>query len=384
MENIYALSVRDAVNKSVSTSLPMMVVISDGSDQCEAWITSLISSAINLVKTHFVALKITKPSEEYNFFSQIFPSPPPYTIYFVKTGKLLSIVTREITPDQFASRVAGLVKQSVTPENKSKGKPQSESKSKSSPPTAKAYSSIKEQIAEESAARYRQELIRKRKAEKEERERILRLVQQDRELRRREKEMAAAPPKPTPHSPPVSGLKKNYAKCTIQVRLLDGQKLMHDFSPEDPLLKVREWIDQSRNGDDEPYAFFEAVFKKTYDVTDERLLLRELGLVPRSTLVLKPEKSYTHAYQSRSWFNTIGNTLYSILGYKNQEDGETRSENVSSEDVNSFYSSSSHVNGSITSLTDLGRDEKDKKVVYNGNHTSLEDDLNDKKLMKDE
>ncbi|GMM34051.1 Ubx7 protein [Saccharomycopsis crataegensis] len=464
--SLFIMSVSEAVSASVSTNKPLVVFVTDNSEESNKWGEELLlesgDDTVHLLKQKTIILKLVKPSQDYDFFSQIFPNPPLSSIYFVMTGQLLDVVTGEISSSDFkqklndvlakVEKVQSAPQQSSVSSNTNEGmstnpasaeikkteKCKSSKKPAKNPESPKKYNSIKQQIAEESSHRYKEEQMRKKKLEKEEKERILKLVRADREERRHDNELRRKEKEGLQPEHESSSLKTihhdghNHPKCVLSIRLLDGSRINHEFDSKQTLSDVRNWVDRNRSDGDQPYVFYEAVIKREYGITEEISKLSDLDLPPRSVLTLKPHQNFTTAYYGATdtWFNRFSNVFYSALGYdgsnqapesinqngpsnnrgissaigstENVSQGAAspflRSVNASVDDLHSFYSSSSHINGSKTSLSDsriraFGDNpnsstgnggngynkskEKDKKVAYNGNQTNLEDD-NDK------
>ena len=150
-----------------------------------------------------------------------------------------------------------------------------------------------------------------------ERERVLRLVENDK-LERREKEerrkalaMAEAHGK-VEQSQPTTSQETSSSKtdnrtfsareCAIQVRLLDGTTLRSRFGSDQTLSKdVRSWIDSQRTDGDTPYNFKQILTpnpNRTLSISEEEESLASIGLAPSATLVLFPISGYTRAYDA--------------------------------------------------------------------------------------
>ncbi|KAL2269546.1 hypothetical protein VTJ83DRAFT_1730 [Remersonia thermophila] len=187
--------------------------------------------------------------------------------------------------------------------------------------------------------------IRKRQQEaRQERERILKAIEDDKAARRARREQEAAArragtpgehddeKKPTPESAPFAPASQVFPplhatnphpRCAIQVRLLDGSTIRERFSSDETLADVRRWVDETRKDDAEkrtPYAFkvlLTPLPSRTIDVTEESKTLRELDLVPSSTLILlRVPKHAAAAYAAGATGAVVaggGNILQRVL-----------------------------------------------------------------------
>lgn len=416
----FITSVSDAVAQSVNKLKPMLVFVSSENDVSKKWSHQFFTDeqVVTTITDNLVGLKLVKPSEQYEYFNQIFPDPKTPSIYFIKSGQLLDVIDLEITVDEFKARLdvvvqgakeetngaapsrehettlSGATSTFQPPNTIAPSKPPlSNTPKHSGASQAKKKDTLRSQIVADKADSYKKELLRKQKQSRQEKERIQSLVKADK-LERERANKQKKPIKET-HTEPSAGVARTIPLITVlSIRLLDGSRITHEFKSCENLLKVREWVDANRSdGSDQPYIFYEAVTKRSYGVSEESLALSDLKLSPRSALILKPEDKYTSAYGggSTGWFSKVSDAFYNVIGYEETKKQATseepeantgtnspsnRSGNVSSDDLNSFYSSSSHFNNSITSLSDLnrGRQGQDKKTIYNGNNTNLQDD----------
>jgi len=190
----------------------------------------------------------------------------------------------------------------------------------------------------ESQRKHADQYRKKQQQARDERERILRAIEDDKAARRAKKaEMEAVrraaaaaeetEPKPesdvpfAPASPlfPTSGRISEY--CALQVRLFNGSTIRSRFSSHDTLKDVRQWIDDTPS--DSPKAAY--TFKilltplpsKTIDVTEESKQVHELGLTPSATLILLPApKTAARAFATAPGEgNIITRVIASILAF---------------------------------------------------------------------
>lgn len=156
------------------------------------------------------------------------------------------------------------------------------------------------------------ELLKKHKLqESEERRRILKRIQDDKEERRKqaaERELQrmehqprsdSSSPVATASPSRVPSSTKAHDFTSIQVRLFDGSTIRSRFKTASPVKDVRKWVDESRTDGDLPYAFRQLLTplpNRPVDDTEENRSLGEIGLAPSSTLILVPVRSYAPAY----------------------------------------------------------------------------------------
>lgn len=167
-------------------------------------------------------------------------------------------------------------------------------------------------------------LKKKQREAREERQRILKAIEDDKKARReaqerREAERRAAAAaaadggaNPQAADVPFAPASPLYPKsgrisehCALQVRLLNGSTIRSKFLSKDTLKDVRQWVDDTTNGDvggsGKGYTFkilLTPLPNRTVDVTEEGNTLQELGLTPSATLILIPVTKSVHAYAS--------------------------------------------------------------------------------------
>ena len=186
---------------------------------------------------------------------------------------------------------------------------------------------IELETAEPDSARAKQatyaQLQKKRQQEaRHERERILKVIQNDKLERRQKDELCKALNRVQENvSDGAEGLvnkqlfnevnqssSKDIRQCAVQVRLFDGSTIRARFSPAQTLrLDVRSWVDHERTDGDSPYTFRQILAPKpnrSISISEEEESLETLGLMPNATLVMVPVQDYTIAY-------TNGNGLVS-------------------------------------------------------------------------
>ncbi|ANB11236.1 Ubx7p [Sugiyamaella lignohabitans] len=181
--------------------------------------------------------------------------------------------------------------------------------------------------------RYQIQLRKQRQADAEERKRILRLLETDREERRAQRlhhqqEQQDVPlaaesttiPQKKKQTRSLSLSQSN--QCALVIRLFDGQALKNIFNNSDTLDIVRKWVDENRTDSEDPYQFYQTFPKRSFGPGEENSTLLELDLCPSSTLILKPAENVLNAYSSSyspsAWLQggtrTISDAIYTFLG----------------------------------------------------------------------
>ncbi|KAH3672253.1 hypothetical protein WICMUC_004348 [Wickerhamomyces mucosus] len=394
LANTFITSVEDAVGTSVTSNKPLIVYISEkeGSDQ---WIEKLITeSLLNLISNKAVGLKLNKETEQLQQFQQIFPNIIVPSLFCIKVANVLDVISGDIDKETFGDRLTKVIEenqptieqqqttrtiesslsapspvqtpQELTPPPAAHNLARSGITSNSSTSVshiavsevspfsttdssyiakeetkeqakAEVKLTLKEQIAETAAKKYKEEQIKKAKQTKEDRERIRRLLKADEEERKlnllrkqeeRERQRRLSNNEDIDmddehkideiiqenktlrdniHNRKLSNSFTTPEICSLAIRLLNGSSIRYDFKPTDTLNDVRNWIDQNRTDGDQPYCFHRTIPRITFGVTDEEKTLEKLELIPRSALILKPFSTYSDAFsQSGRSSNTRG------------------------------------------------------------------------------
>ncbi|KAI9674999.1 MAG: hypothetical protein M1817_001405 [Caeruleum heppii] len=257
---------------------------------------------------------------------------------------------------------------------------------------------------------------RRQQDARKERERILRLVEQDkidrREREERRRALAKAEADPTsPGSDPVAPVissgssisdKTNAASsstCALSVRLLSGATIRERFPSATTTLRsdVREWIDEHRSDDgDIPYTFKQILSplpNKTISISEEEQSLQSLGLAPSATLVLVSVEGYSNAYAGNepgilfraassvyrmvaSGVRTVAGALGTFLGIGAatpvaSSPADPASSLAAGSSTGSSHSSS-HSSINVRTLRDQDETRRDDRQFYNGNQLNFE------------
>eukprot|EP01137_Pigoraptor_chileana_P001210 Opistho-2@38519 len=131
--------------------------------------------------------------------------------------------------------------------------------------------------------------------EREAKERVKRMIEQDRLDRLAKSGKAATPtdapaaqaapaqPTTTPSQPQPQ---KTYTEARVQVRLTNGATITRSFAAEDTLFQVCEWVSDARTDGQAPFALMTTFPRRVYGRDDMSLTLKEAKLVPSVSLVL--------------------------------------------------------------------------------------------------
>ncbi|KAK9323237.1 hypothetical protein V1517DRAFT_321074 [Lipomyces orientalis] len=243
--HIFESSVETAVGRSIQQRIPLVVFISDDSNESRTWITDLLETeeVERTIGQYSVPLRLVNGSTEAEYFAQIFPIVNVPSLYIVNNGVVVDYIAGSIDLSAFIDRLQKALiptaassainssdsrstlqptssshPESVAPESNlthdvagsSSDSPRTDSDAPSTAPAVRL--SVEEQLEERKvqienkikadkekkkqplpikhietgpiANKYQEQLRRKRLQESEERQRILKLLQDDREERK--------------------------------------------------------------------------------------------------------------------------------------------------------------------------------------------------------
>lgn len=337
-----------------------------------------------IIRDAFVTLKISKGSDDYENFLSVIPSFANVLtpcILFIFSGQIIDLLPKDIDTTTVNARVQNLVTKlrGIHPPNQPQttnqergqnevpstpqstasaphipaqtssptptgvqatlapSTPHADSSSNSTLKTSAAVKkqeqkSLKEESAEIAAQIYRENLLKKQRQAKMDRERILHLMEQDRRelknrnlerIRSQEGQSDATPNIDTKSSIPHENLHnarlQNSDIYTIQLKLFDGSTTRHKFKSLDKLSTIRDFVlSQYPDYNSQPFYFFKNVDRVTFGDADENksLLLLNLNM---STLILKPIEpeenlKVAHAKDpTPSTFSWLKNRMHSYL-----------------------------------------------------------------------
>lgn len=179
-----------------------------------------------------------------------------------------------------------------------------------------------------SMLKLREEVKLKRKKEAEERQRVLKRINDDKEARRvaaaeretRRKEnqgvgdvaasLVKSPETKTPSTTRVGEF------TAIQIRMLDGSSIRSRFKTASSISELRKWVDEKRTDGNQPYKFKQVLTplpNRNIDDTEESKSLGDAGLAPSSTLVLIPINQFTAALDNDGPRTLIGTIMVGLF-----------------------------------------------------------------------
>lgn len=422
LDSVFISTVETAVSTSVAQNKPLIVFNTDSSEESTKWADDLLSEDIlHLISEKAVALKLVKDSTQFRLFEQIFPNVIIPSFYCIKVAAILDIIYGELDQGAFNARIEkvlvpsseeqssevptstasastlsqnepelteGIMQQesqtgTVAPQalqsetsfrvpsepeaprtNSSQANTRTQTPATSQNYGKREHKTLKEEAAEITAKKYKEEQRKKKQLEKEERERVKKLLKADQEERRlnerlrqqeRERQRRLSNDEEAHDDVKIDEiitesqtLNNNVRDrrpstslvCALLIRLLDGSALRGEFKNTDTLADVRCWIDENRTDSEDPYCFHRTIPRATFGVTDEEKTLESLELTPRSALILKPFNSFTSAYNStgRSSNRSRGGLISRLFGgissfwYGGEGDRTSDSSNVHRED----------------------------------------------------
>jgi hypothetical protein len=219
---------------------------------------------------------------------------------------------------------------------------------------------------------YQQRLWKHKREDAEERKRILRLVETDRQEQRANQEYHQR--RLSQSSPKPRALSMSQTESRIVIRLFDGSAIKNVFEGKQTLGSVRDWVDQNRTDGDHPYTLVQTFPMRKFGPLEEGQTLRELDLVPSTTLILKPATNASNiAYSSTGWFNnatqTFADAVYTFLGIgfrppQNEEEATTEPAKATT----------ARQSPSPPQNQQKKPDDNNDRITYNGNQLSLKDD----------
>ena len=407
VSTIFQESVEEAVAQSLKANKVLAVYINSGNDE---WLNKWFRLSDNNQKVLTdvaVWLQLLKGSPQCDYFEQIFPDVVVPSVYLVVNGQIKSVIQGEPSVwlwKQLTEALEITMSVDQAPETvATDSQPQSEITIKK--PKNETF---KEQVQETSQQVYHDEVVKERKAEVEERKRILKLLEADKEERRametRESQMSTEPVEVHDNIKNRSIL--HTENCTLQIRLTNSETLTRKFKSTDTLNEVRTWVDVNRTDGDHPYAFHRNIPRMTFSESDEMKTLETLDLTPRSALTLQPLDTTTRPMniaemQQPGLLNKVYTGFSSWWGGETQQAMQMRpTQNASNEyhmpaatrntrlentqNVDREQSETNIASRSVTpnvfqlvNSDDIERDDKEKDT-YNGNNISLEKNKDDK------
>ena len=187
---------------------------------------------------------------------------------------------------------------------------------------AKARRAEVEDIAPDSPqlnqVKYAQQQRKRQQEARQERERILKVIENDRLERKYTEELRKTLAKAVVDgedgadglvdaqlSKEVNASRPSTSKeSAVQIRLFDGSTIRSRFLFDQTLrTHIRQWVDKQRSDGDSPYTFIHILApmpNRPITISEEEESLQSLGLIPSATLIMVPVQSYTAAYTSQA------------------------------------------------------------------------------------
>lgn len=383
-------TLQEGIATAVQQAKSVVCFVTDSEAESTLWENEfLVDDAVApLLHSDAVVLRLEAGSQEEGFLAQLYPIPKKPTLVIIKNGELKEYVAAGVSKHDFVRRIRNILQptptalEAVQPETASAPVAASTAPQVQSPPVVESTASsssgaatppssnesriqslLSERAArlaaqkkkdEEEAKKRRLEkaqaqanappttqsthadqLKKKQREAREERQRILKAIEDDKAARRaRQAEIKAArrastdtasTEKPAgtapfaPASPLYSTSGHLSEHCALQVRLPDGSTIRSRFSARDTLKDVRQWVDENRtDGSKNPYLFkilLTPLPSKTVDVTEEEKPLQALGLTPSATLILLPVRKFKKAYVAGTGSSGGENIFSRLLAY---------------------------------------------------------------------
>ncbi|KAM7189767.1 UBX domain containing protein [Naviculisporaceae sp. PSN 640] len=400
-------TLQEGIAAALQQTKSVVCFVTDSGDESQQWEEDYLpnSEASSLIESQAILLRLEAGSQEEGFLTQLYPIPKKPTVIIIKNGELKEYIAAGVTKDDFVRRVKAVLQPMVpptatpaqpeqapapsptpqavprtevsstsgssgqdTPSSESQTRsvadeqptrtPNAHNRSTSTPNTKTTNTSTQHHTEEKPAesttsskeAQVKQaELVKKKQREaREERQRILKAIEDDkiaRQARKAELEAerlaaaAAASGEETKDSASTTAASASTSKprssngrlsetCAIQVRLLDGSTIRNRFSSTaDTVQSVRKWVDETRTDGKTPYNFkilLTPLPSKAILATEEKQSLRELKLAPSATLILVPAagKKYTRPQASASASANSGSSSSATVTNDDPDDGD--------------------------------------------------------------
>ncbi|KAI1460097.1 hypothetical protein F4805DRAFT_418141 [Annulohypoxylon moriforme] len=381
----YEGSLEDAIALAVREEKMVLAFVDDESEESKLWETELCTNeALQSPLEHYaVSLRLIANSREAGFLEALFPIPKKPTVVIIQNGILKEYIQAGTAKEDLVRRIAAILNTAATSQNQQSTSNQAQPSTsqttrattspghetddlydddddddnhtqpaqrpqEENPPTKdsgdKADREDREKKSRQDAVEgnssvhsaertYAQEVRQRKVHEAEERKRILKRIEDDKQERKereaREKkarqllngspegESSNSQTQPVPLSlRQPGGSRGEYAN--IQVRLFDGSTIRSRFKSDATLNgEVRKWIDEDRTDGHAPYTFrvvLSPLPNKAIEPAEEIQSLLTLGLAPSATLVLVPAKfAMAYPHSGGFFWRSLG-AIFGIFG----------------------------------------------------------------------
>ena len=310
IEPWFSGAVVDAVREAKTRRALFIVYVRDQSEQSEQfnqlWST-VWSNSSN--QSNIIALRLDKDTEACKQFIAIYKVENYPTIYFIngQNGQVLKMLDEKIDDANQLNETLGECLKNFEPVKKSVEEKVADARARLKELHEKRDEEANEKEKEDEINRRRlgqqmqldkqkkqeelirqqaEELRRDRIEQQKLQEKLKAQIQQDREEKRRKYEEAQPKPASPPSSPTIP--KVNYTRSRLQFRLTDGSFFTEDFSSDDHMSNVYQYLQQTLPTDQYQNGSF--ILRTTHTrVTLERdnpNTLKELELVPTAVLLV--------------------------------------------------------------------------------------------------
>lgn len=274
----FMTSAEQAIHRSLREKKTLFVYNTNGNDDwLMKWLTLDIAENI---KEKTIWLKLTEGTDQFKYFQHFFSDVTIPSVYCIQDGKIVMLLHENDDIKTFPLKLMDCI--GVETLNNSLDEHKDTN--------TKLLKNLNEQISETPAQKYHQKMAKQKRLDQEERARIIKLVKADREEcssnNRFLKSENNYQNKVHENIKHPQLLRTN--KCGLIIRLMDGENIKHEFSHKDTLNDVRKWVDSNRTDGDMPYQFYRSIPRVIFLELEELKTLEELGLTPRSALILKP------------------------------------------------------------------------------------------------
>lgn len=389
-------TLQEGISTALQQSKLVVCFVTDDKEESKRWESEYLTNETiaPLLGNDAVALRLVAGSEEAGYLAAIFPLPKTPTVVVIKNGQLKEYVSAGTSKEDFVSRVSKAFADQTGPQTSTAPIAQAEASTTTSaavsnnttnnPSSAQTSSSVqapvssttehrqgatqaqllaeaerRRQVArkereemekerrrkekgkmpasqdpkDDAVKKASQQLAEKQRKAREDKARVLKLIEDDKAERRARSERQRAERQASVTEnvsdtasgatvAPSSPATRRHDQCAIQVRLFDGSTIRTRFPAKATISQdVRKWIDENRTDGIDPYTFkiiLTPLPNKAIDhATEEDKTLEELGLAPSSTLVLTPVDRYSSAYTSMNagLTNPVSRFVTAVLAF---------------------------------------------------------------------
>lgn len=403
-------TLQEGIQAALQQSKLVVCFVTDGEEESKTWETEYLTdgSVAPSLEKDAVVLRLEAGSQEAGYLAAIFPLPKTPTLVIIKNGELKEYVAAGTAKDELLRRVGRAFSaqtgntegqaatsstpaaETAAPAAETNSSTPSSGRAEQAPASASTSAGATTLLTEaerrsEAAREEREELERERRRKekgklpagddptkarqsdavkkasqqlaerqrqaREERARVLRLIEDDKAERRARQERerqerqaamsgghhadggdagvisgsgsATVPSVPDDaDAAPSSPVGRRHDQCAIQVRLFDGSTVRSRFPAGATLARdVRRWIDEARTDGQSPYTFKVILTPQPNRAIDhaaeEERSLADLGLTPSATLVLTPVDRYSSAYTNvnAGLTNPVSRLVTAVLAF---------------------------------------------------------------------